>query len=444
MSQSRPLRICERFCARIEDAIRLGEIDCLVSKDLWSSYVMGSSRTHESLAGSSALDGGACRCEVASSTSQLEPHIRAWEALGRRAMEDNFYFSPGVLCSALRHHGLGSRSRVVFVYAGDDSDRRLVGCAPFTLLAGKLGTSVLSTFVAPHRYLSHPLLDRELAGPALAAIWDWVEQPEHPWSLVRLRHMSTKSPTWSLIQRELGRRGRALWVKGRFSRALLRRHASFDAYLSTLPASRRKKLRQRWRRLQKFGDVRVEIHRSLQRASDLAQRFMELEARSWKGQAGTALLRSRSDAAFFAEVTRAAADDHRLLFVELTVDGRPVAMTANFVLGRTMFAFKIAYDPAFQECSPGTLAEIETVRAFHEHPALEVADAGTPGTSHLDAYWLDSQHMQEVYLSTGRVPYEMFIRTMAGLTRTKRALQTRHAEIRTRCRSTRDAENGGL
>ena len=149
---------------------------------------------------------------------------------------------------------------------------------------------------------------------------------------------------------------------------------------------------------------------------------MELEVRGWKGDQGSALLQFPANEAFFTEITRAADEQRRLLFVEISVGDRPVAMAANFTLGRTMFAFKIAYDPAFASCSPGILAEVETVRAFHAESDLEAADGGTDGASYLDKYWLRRQEMQDVYTSTGGYAAELHLRATAGLTRAKRAV----------------------
>lgn len=372
-------------------------------------------------------------CEVATTSAELHRHVASWEHLQARAVEDNFYLSPNALMSTLRHFNGDNRFYVVFVYDNrDPAERRLVGCAPFSLLPAtiKTGTPVLSTFLGPHSYLSHPLLDREEPRSALRAIWDWVERPGQPWNLVRLRHMGEGSVTWGLIRDELRRRGRDHWVKSQFARAMLPRHDSFDAFLSTLPSSRRKTLRQRWRRLEKLGRVSVDVHRSLDSSPDLAERFMDLEAKSWKGDAGTALRNVPASRAFFTEITHSAGRERRLLFVEVKVKGRPVAMTTNFTVGSTMFAFKVAYDPAFRECSPGILAEIETVRAFHEEPGLVAADGGTAGSSHLDAYWQRLRQMNEVYTSTGHYRSELHLRAMAGLTRAKRALGEAFANLR--------------
>ena len=106
----------------------------------------------------------------------------------------------------------------------------------------------------------------------------------------------------------------------------------------------------------------------------------------------------------------------------LRIVGEVEWMPSNFISGRTLFAFKVAYDDAFSQYSPGILAELETVRAFHETPGLELGDGGTIGASYLDDYWLDSVEMRDAYFSTGSLRSRLLLRIMPSATLAKRRL----------------------
>ena len=71
-------------------------------------------------------------CTVVTTLEGLAPHLRAWEGLQSRTLEDNFYFSPGTHASTLRHFN-DQRAYVVFVYKREARETRLVACAPFSL-----------------------------------------------------------------------------------------------------------------------------------------------------------------------------------------------------------------------------------------------------------------------------------------------------------------------
>jgi len=370
-------------------------------------------------------------CKEATSLEEIDPHVAAWKDLERRSLGDNFYLSPHVLMANLRQVGNVAPFHVVFVYGREDGGDRMVACAPFSLLAPTSGrpAATLASFASPYSYLSGVLLDRDHAAAALSAIWDWVERPKQPWQLVMLRLMNNRSPTWALLQKELDRRGRERWVKDRSPRAVLKRASSFEAHIARWSTSRRKGYRQNRRRLERLGTVEVVVHRDLVAVPDLAERFMDLEARGWKGQGGTAMAQLPSASAYFTQVTKASDEQGRLFFIELKLDGKPIGMTSNFVVGHTMFAFKSAYDPDFKQCSPGTLAEIETIRMFYETPELLAADGGTHGPSYLDSYWQDQILMPVVYVSTSHFASKLRLRLIRAATETKRALRSRLARL---------------
>lgn len=382
------------------------------------------------------------RCEVATSLAEVMPHVAAWEELQRRSLEDNIYLSPSFLIASLRHFGHEHPYYVVFVYSTAGGKDRLIGCAPFSLLAPswKVPLSALSTLVSPHVFLSHPLLDRDLATSALGVLWDWIEQPGQAWGLVVLRHMNARSPAWPLIVEELRRRRLQYWVKEVFQRAMLQRHESFEAYVASLSSKRRKNYRQKWRRLHALGSIEVVLHRNLRSVPDLATRFMAVEQRSWKGRQGSALAQSAADSAFLSEITRELGERDQLFFVELKLNGRPIAISANFVLGRTLFGFKTGYDSEFKEFSPGILMEIECVQFFHESPELTTGESGAAGHIFLDAYWRDVADMQLVYISTHRYQSRAYVRLIPLITRVKRAVANSLMKFSRRLEATKSGQ----
>lgn len=368
------------------------------------------------------------RCVVATSVEELTPHREQWERLAGRALEGNAFLWPAFVEATLAH--LGRRNPgVVFVYHSPSG--RLVGVASFERARSttRLPLATLHTAMGPHCYYHAPLLDRDSPEQVLKALWDWVERPGREWGLVRVGPLTADSPVLALARRELERRGRPYHAWRTDQRPILRRSPSFEAYLGDLSRNARKQYRRGRRRLEAAGELTVTLHRDLRLDPELAASFIRLEAMGWKsGEDGAALAKNPREVAFFEEATRSFADAGRLFFVEVAVDGDPVAMTTGFVAGETLFDFKCSYDPAFAAASPGIVAEIETVRAFHADPDLLRADAGTSGATYLTRYWPEATEMWVLLAATPSLASRVFVRLFPLLSRSRRSLAPRRSD----------------
>ena len=350
-------------------------------------------------------------CETVTSLSGLTPYLAEWDQLCERSTEDNLYMSPTFLLASLRHFERNRQFYIVFAFDQLHGSRRLIGCAAFSLVrpAVKVPFWTLSTISAPHQLINNPLLDRDQPAEAIRLLWDWVEDKSHTWRMVRLTKIREDLPSWQFMESELRKRGRIFLVRQRDERAVLHRFPSFDDYLASLPSKRRKHYQRYWRKLCRAGAVEVKLHHNLRESPDLAERFMKLEASGWKGISGSAMLSSDKGRAFLGEVLDSLGRQDRLFVVELTVDGAPIAMTLNFVRGRTLFAFKIGYSVLHARYSPGILAEVNGVRLFLEQLTLSTGDGGNQGTSFIDSYWRGRTFVDDILVSTPHLPSRMFV-----------------------------------
>ncbi len=166
--------------------------------------------------------------------------------------------------------------KLVFVYQVDGARKQLIGCAPFEVpvphTQGRLRT--VSFWSTPHSYLSQPLLQRDFAAEAIAAMWDWVEDAAPAIDLVVLPLVGVDSLTWDVVDRVPSARHATPLIRYGFPRPVLRRCGSFDEYLASLSAKRRKNYRRQWRALNRVAEVEVRQHRSLDEGSDWASQFM--------------------------------------------------------------------------------------------------------------------------------------------------------------------------
>lgn len=130
-----------------------------------------------------------------------------------------------------------------------------------------------------------------------------------------------------------------------------------------LPARRRSDLRRARRRAEALGPVSFEwlAPRPEELDGSLALAW-EVEARGWKGRAGTALREDPVLSAFFRAYAESASARGILRLALLRVGERVAAMQLAVEVGGRLWGLKTGYDEAFARCSPGTLLLVETLR----------------------------------------------------------------------------------
>ncbi|HEU4513712.1 MAG TPA: GNAT family N-acetyltransferase [Nocardioidaceae bacterium] len=115
----------------------------------------------------------------------------------------------------------------------------------------------------------------------------------------------------------------------------------------------RRNVKRRLRRAMEEYDVRL---RRLDEADPAAlEAFFDLERRSWKGTAGTAIACSDGTREFYSDVARQAAEHGYLALYFLDFDGIPVAAHLGLRHNGRYYLPKIAYDEDYARFSPGQL-----------------------------------------------------------------------------------------
>jgi hypothetical protein len=347
----------------------------------------------------------------------LEAYAPAWEALANSALEPNVFYEPWMLLPALRAYGAGQRLQCVLVLGADPArpqgPQRLCGLFPlertehYTGISRKLPFRTLRFWRKPEiTYLCTPLLRAESAREALATFFDWVAAGSHGCSLLELNFVAGDGPFQQLLIEHCNEHQTLSCVTQVFTRALWRPALDAETYLrSALQRTRRKEFKRQERRLSEAGRLAYE---ALDDGADVdawIEDFLALEAISWKGKGGRALVCSEADREYFVSIARAAFRRGRLMMLALRFDGRVIAHKCNFLAAPGSFAYKIAFDEAYARYSPGVLLEIENIRRLHASQEIRwmdsCADADRFMINHL---WTDRRTIQTVVMGTGRRP----------------------------------------
>jgi CelD/BcsL family acetyltransferase involved in cellulose biosynthesis len=291
--------------------------------------------------------------------------VPEWDGLAAAAAEPNPYYEHWALLPALDTCG----AEVPFECAAVRIGGELAALFPFEPVARWRGlpARTLRAWRSRHMLLGTPLVRAGMEDRASVALLDALRRRA---SILELPYLHADGPVYRALRAALAGARRPWHADQAFERALLRRGADAERYLAAaLDGDRRRELRRKEKRLKDAGEVR---YVRLGREGDVARwidDFVRIEASGWKAKAGGALACREADLAFSRALFRGAFERGRLLATGVDVDGKAVARELCLLAGEGAFSVRIAYDEAFARFAPGSLCELENIRAFHDAPA---------------------------------------------------------------------------
>ncbi|MGY1621154.1 GNAT family N-acetyltransferase [Geodermatophilus sp. SYSU D00965] len=288
--------------------------------------------------------------------------VAAWRDLADRAAEPNPCNEPDFLLPALRHLDDGDRVRLLVVTSGRRVDL-LLPVLPVRRWHRKVPVPGLTSWAHPYQLLGTPLVDRERAREALAAVLRAPLRTRRGTLLLSIEDLGDRGPVAAALEEAVEAVGARLLRWESHERAVL----SQD-HVGVPGSGRHKRVRRSRRALERVqGPVTV-----VDRGGDegVVEDFLTLESNGWKGRAGTALASKPADAAFFREMTTRFARAQRLEVRSLEVPAGPVAMQVALRAGTSVFHFKVAYDEALGDYSPGVQLLVDFADRFPEETVV--------------------------------------------------------------------------
>jgi CelD/BcsL family acetyltransferase involved in cellulose biosynthesis len=158
-------------------------------------------------------------------------------------------------------------------------------------------------------------------------------------------------------------------------RALLERGLSPHAYWeATVRGKKRKELRRQHKRLAEEGVLTFARTDGSIDLDAWITDFLTLEKSGWKGANGSALDCADETRELFQGALHGAAAAGKLELLTLRLNGRAIAMLANFITPPGSFSFKTAFDEDYARFSPGVLIQIENL-ALLEREGIDWCDS---------------------------------------------------------------------
>lgn len=350
--------------------------------------------------------------------------VTAWERLARRAGEPNPFFEPWFLLPSLAQWGAAERV-VVKAWFVDD---RLAGLLP-VVRSAKYYSHVITHatgWLHPNAFCGVPLI---AAGHEDAFWRDMLahfDRRARRALFLHLPQLPADGPANAALDRVLTTSGRAHYIVAEEHRALLTGETTADAYLAAaMSAKKRKELRRQHNRLAEEGALTFERLEGDAGLPEWIAEFLALEAAGWKGAAGSALASSPATLALFTQALSGAAAADRLERLALRLDGRAIAMLANFITAPGAYSFKTAFDEDYARFSPGMLLQLENL-ALLDRPDIAWADScAVEGHPMIERLWRGQRRMVSRNIAIGgHARRALFRALMAYETRPRKTQQT--------------------
>ncbi|KLI63390.1 hypothetical protein AAV99_11465 [Aurantiacibacter marinus] len=314
--------------------------------------------------------------------------IAAWDALAKTAAEPNPFYESWNLLPALEEF---DRSGLVELWLLK-ADGQLVGLVPMKRDFRYYGYSMphWCNWTHANCFLGAPLIVRGFE----RVFWSHLlARADHHAGLSLFLHLALMPGTGPLhlaLSAEIrqSERARPAATVVCEERAALVSRASPKAYFEeSLSTKKRKELRRQQRRLEDEGDLTLKRLKTAEGLTHWIDNFLDLEHRGWKGKAGSALACDPRTARLFTYALEGAARRGQLLRLSLLLDGKPIAMLANFICAPGAFSYKTTFDEDYSRFSPGVLLQRENLDILEDDTIAWVDSCAAQDHPMIDHFW---------------------------------------------------------
>ena len=319
----------------------------------------------------------------------LSPELAAaWDGLAGEASEPNPFAERWCLQSAL--HLLDPERRARLVMVRDGSDGPVIGIIPIALATryGRLPLRHVSGWAHPNHFHGAPLVRAGFESLFWSILLGWCDAAQWARTLLHVPRLTENGPLHRALVDVARVRGGEAEVVHREERALLASDLSPEDYWdAAVRAKKRKELRRQANRLAEQGAVAFRRWQAGEAIEPWIDAFLEVEARGWKGRAGSALASHSDTQAWFRAIIGGAADAGRLDMRALDLDEHPLAMLINFLAPPGGFSFKTAFDEDYARFSPGVLLQQANLDLLDDPAIAWVDSCAAPDHPMIDSVW---------------------------------------------------------
>lgn len=326
--------------------------------------------------------------------------LARWDALACWASTPNPFYESWYLRPSLETLDPGGRVTLLCL----EADGLLAGLLPIRRERSYYGYPFphLRNWAHANCFLGAPLVARGCEAEFWRALLGWADRNAGGAMFLHLAHMPLDGELRGALREVLAWEGREAALVHREDRALLETSLAPGAYLeSALKPKRRSELARKRRRLAELGELTIARQTDSGGLEEWSSRFLELERSGWKGRAGSALACGKATDTLFRQALGGATERGRLERLQLSLDGRPVAMMSTFLTPPGAFGFKTAFDEEFARFSPGALLQLEALALLDRGDILWCDSCAAADHPMIDHFWRERRAIGRISIAIG-------------------------------------------
>lgn len=256
--------------------------------------------------------------------------------------------------------------------------------------------AILDALPYEYAFLSSPVIDRAAVARVMPAFLQAIRSTPGLPRVLSLTSLDAEAASFNALRSALAERQGACLELHAEQRPMAERNN-----IGKQSGERRKKMRQHWRRLGALGATAVAIVTDPAELATTLEMFLQLELRSWKGAAGTALLCSDADATFARRLIANIAARGEAAIQTLRVGERIIAAQVLMFSGRVCYTWKTAYDAEFAKFSPGVLLIDALPDKVAEKADIVGFDSCAAESSFMGELWAGRRRMVDLLVDVG-------------------------------------------
>ncbi len=326
--------------------------------------------------------------------------LGAWEALASQASEPNPFLEHWYLLSALAQCDATRRAMLLLI----ERDGRLIGLMPIHREPrhGRLPLPHWAAWHHPNAFLGTPLVSAGEERGFWEALFGALDGMGGAALFFHLRALHRDGPLAQSLAAFCQQTQRPFGLVHHEQRAMLCKGLGPADYLeAAMRGKKRKELRRQLARLRDEGAVLFERQSDDAGLDGWVAEFLALEKAGWKGKAGSAMTCAPGTRQLFIDGLQGAAQRGRLERLTLRLNGRAIAMLANFIGAPGAFSYKTAFDEDYARFSPGVQLQIENL-AMLDNAAIAWCDScATPDHPMIDSIWMDRRRIGRFSVGIG-------------------------------------------
>ena len=337
---------------------------------------------------------------VDTQTVNSKAFLEDWKSLARRAAEPNPFFEAWFTLPSFEQFADSDAFKIAAYWVGG----RLAGIMPLRQSNDYYGHSLpyVGTWLHDHSFCGAPLVAKGQENGFWTALIACLDQNPGQALFLHLPALPEDGALNRALESVLGKTSRASAIVERTSRAMLASDLGPQDYLAeAMSSKKRKELRRQKKRLSELGELTFERFEGNKCIEPWIEQFLTLEAAGWKGHAGSALKDNANSYAFFADTMYACAQAGKLERLALRLDGKPIAMLANFLAAPGAFSFKTAFDEDYARFSPGLLLQIENLDILGRPEIAWTDSCAVQGHSMIERIWREKRHFVSRNIAVG-------------------------------------------